>query len=69
MALNPDPVTGRLNAGLARWMIDSQIAGQHYSAAQGTAIGCEGRVHVDVEDGTIWGGGNVMSCVNGEVQF
>ncbi|PRB72626.1 PhzF family phenazine biosynthesis protein [Arthrobacter sp. MYb213] len=64
-----DPVTGSLNAGLARWMIDSQIAGQHYIAAQGTAIGYEGRVHIDVEDDIIWVGGNVMSCVNGEVQL
>ncbi|HJX77097.1 PhzF family phenazine biosynthesis protein [Glutamicibacter sp.] len=64
-----DPVTGSLNAGLARWMIDSQIAGQHYIAAQGTAIGYEGRVHIDSEDGIIWVGGNVMGCVNGEVQL
>lgn len=64
-----DPVTGSLNAGLARWMIDSKTAGQHYVAAQGTAIGYQGRVHIDVEDGTIWVGGNVLSCVNGQVQL
>lgn len=50
-------------------MIDSQIAGQHYTAAQGTAIGYEGRVHIDVEEGIIWVGGNVMSCVNCEAQL
>ncbi|MGO2481100.1 PhzF family phenazine biosynthesis protein [Glutamicibacter ardleyensis] len=42
-----DPVTGSLNAALARWMIESKTAGQHYIAAQGTAIGYHGRAHID----------------------
>lgn len=64
-----DPVTGSLNAGLARWMSDAGIADQRYIAAQGTAIGYQGRVHVSIEGGEIWVGGDVTSCVRGEVNI
>ncbi|GAA5230295.1 PhzF family phenazine biosynthesis protein [Arthrobacter cryoconiti] len=64
-----DPVTGSLNAGLARWMFDAAIADKSYVAAQGTAIGYQGRVHVSIEGDEIWVGGNVTSCVRGEVNI
>ena len=64
-----DPVTGSLNAGLARWMTDAGVADRHYVAAQGTAIGYQGRVHVAVANGEIWVGGDVTSCVHGEVNL
>ena len=38
---------------------------QHYVAAQGTAIGRHGRVHVDVVDGTTWVGGATRTVVTG----
>ncbi|MDR4533087.1 PhzF family phenazine biosynthesis protein [Glutamicibacter sp. PS] len=62
-----DPVTGSLNAGLARWLMDTGVAGTNYIAAQGTAIGYEGRVHVSVEAEDIWVAGEVTHCVNGQV--
>ena len=52
-----DPVTGSLNAGLAQWLVPAGHLPEHYVAAQGTVIGREGRVHVDVVDGTVWVGG------------
>ena len=52
-----DPVTGSLNAGLAQWLVPAGYLPEHYVAAQGTAIGRAGRVHVDVVDGTTWVGG------------
>ncbi len=64
-----DPVTGSLNAGLARWLSDTGIAPQRYIAAQGSVIGCEGRVHVSIEGETIWVGGQVTTCISGEVSF
>lgn len=64
-----DPVTGSLNAGLAQWMADTGIADRRYVAAQGTAIGYQGRVHVSVEGGEIWVGGDVTSCIRGEVNL
>lgn len=64
-----DPVTGSLNAGLARWMSDTQVAPSNYVAAQGTVLGREGRVHIDIEDDTIWVGGKATLCIEGTVQL
>jgi PhzF family phenazine biosynthesis protein len=64
-----DPVTGSLNAGLARWLSDADIAGSRYVAAQGTVIGYQGRVHVAIEGGEIWVGGDVSAGVHGEVDL
>ncbi|MGO2541134.1 MAG: PhzF family phenazine biosynthesis protein, partial [Specibacter sp.] len=62
-----DPVTGSLNAGLARWMADTGIAPPEYVASQGTVLGREGRVHISVEGEAIWVGGHVTLCVEGHV--
>ncbi|GAA4396651.1 PhzF family phenazine biosynthesis protein [Fodinibacter luteus] len=60
-----DPVTGSLNAGLAQWLVPAGRLPEHYVAAQGTVIGREGRVHVDVVDGTVWVGGATHTVVTG----
>lgn len=64
-----DPVTGSLNAALAHWLTVAGIADRSYVAAQGTVIGHQGRVHVAARDGQIWVGGEVTSCVRGEVDL
>ena len=65
--LAEDPVTGSLNAGLAQWLIGAQLAPTKYIAAQGTALGRSGRVHVEQEGDTIWVGGGSVTCVDGQV--
>jgi PhzF family phenazine biosynthesis protein len=63
-----DPVTGSLNAGLAQWLLGSGRVEAPYVAAQGTAIGRHGRVHVSRDpDGTIWIGGDAVTCITGEI--
>lgn len=62
-----DPVTGSLNAGLAKWLISSNKAPSSYIAAQGTALGRSGRIHVRREADDIWVGGNVATCIEGVV--
>ena len=63
-----DPVTGSLNAGLAQWLIGAGLAPPAYVAVQGTALGRDGRVHVQRDEaGDIWVGGDVVPCVDGEV--
>ena len=42
-----DPITGSFNAALAQWLMGSGRATAPYVAAQGTAIGRSGRVHVE----------------------
>lgn len=63
-----DPVTGSLNAALAQWLIGAGIAPDRYTASQGTALGRAGRVHVERDaSGTIWIGGDSVTCIDGTV--
>lgn len=64
-----DPVTGSLNAGLAQWLITDRIAPTAYVAAQGTALGRAGRVHIRQQDGETWVGGAVSTCISGSITF
>ena len=65
-----DPVTGSLNASLAGWLLRTGRATAPYVAAQGTALGRQGRVHISLgDDGTIWVGGGTVTCVAGQVQL
>ncbi|MGF1662475.1 MAG: PhzF family phenazine biosynthesis protein [Kineosporiaceae bacterium] len=64
-----DPVTGSLNASLARWLLDTGRLTAPYVAAQGTRLGRAGRVHVEQDpDGTIWVGGATTTLVDGTVR-
>src|SRR5690606_21973918 len=63
-----DPVTGSLNAALAQWLIGAGLAPERYVASQGTALRRAGRAHTQrAADGTIWVGGESVSCVQGTV--
>ena len=64
-----DPVTGSLNASLAQWLLASGRLEAPYVAAQGTALGRAGRVHIDVDGETVWVGGDAVTCVEGSVQI
>jgi len=64
-----DPVTGSLNASLAQWLIGAELAPPAYVAAQGTALRRAGRVHLLREDGTVWVGGDIAPCIQGEVDL
>ncbi len=67
--MTEDPVTGSLNAGVAQWLIGAGIAPPNYIAAQGTALGRAGRVHVSSADGEIWIGGESVTCMDGTVNL
>lgn len=65
-----DPVTGSLNASVAQWLLGGGRLSAPYVAAQGSAIGRAGRVHVDQDDeGTIWVGGRCETVVDGTAEF
>jgi len=75
-----DPVTGSLNAGLGQWLTapgSDRLAGDgsavlpgRYTAAQGTALGRRGRVHVERDaDGQVWVGGGTVVGVSGSVEL
>jgi len=67
IGIEEDPVTGSLNASLAQWLIGEGVAPPAYVAAQGTAMGRAGRVHVQRDGDTIWVGGDVAPCISGQV--
>ena len=67
--INEDPVTGSLNAKIAQWLIDSDRAPARYIAAQGTAMGRAGRVHVQRDAQGTWIGGDVAECIAGSVML
>jgi PhzF family phenazine biosynthesis protein len=64
--LAEDPVTGSLNAALAQWLIGDGLAPPRYVAAQGTALGRAGRVHVAQDSEGIWIGGDSVIVVHGK---
>ena len=67
-AIGEDPVTGSLNASLGQWLAGSLLPEQ-YVAAQGTAIGRRGRVHVRRVGETVWVGGDTRTTVRGDVSL
>jgi PhzF family phenazine biosynthesis protein len=65
-----DPVTGSLNAALARWLLDSGRASAPYVVSQGAALGRAGRVHVSRDaQGEIWVAGATATRVAGELEL
>ena len=68
--LMEDPVTGSLNASLAQWLLGDGRLEAPFVARQGAALGRDGRVHVSRDDhGTIWVGGQTVTCISGSVEL
>ncbi|CAI7979217.1 trans-2,3-dihydro-3-hydroxyanthranilate isomerase [Frankia sp. Hr75.2] len=65
-----DPVTGSLNASLATWLFDIGKADGAYVVSQGTLLGREGRVRLSRDpDGSVWVGGDTVTCISGTVDL
>jgi PhzF family phenazine biosynthesis protein len=64
-----DPVTGSLNAGIARWLLRDDLAPAHYVVSQGTAMGRRGRVDVQRLGDDIWIGGETVTCIDGMLEL
>ncbi len=70
VGITEDPVTGSLNASLAQWLMDEGHLPERYLAAQGTCLGRAGRVLLERDaQGQVWVGGQVVSCISGQVQL
>jgi PhzF family phenazine biosynthesis protein len=69
LGVNEDPVTGSLQAGIGQWLIGEGLAPPRYVAAQGTAMGRAGRVHVERDGSDVWVGGDVVVCVEGQIHL
>lgn len=65
-----DPVTGSLNASVAQWLVRTGRAKPPYVVSQGTALGRAGRVHITMDAaGSIWVGGQTITCISGRVEL
>jgi len=65
-----DPVTGSFNASMAQWLIAEGHAPSSYTAAQGSCLGVQGRVHIAQDaSAQVWVGGDVVTCVDGRCWF
>ena len=62
-----DPVTGSLNASVGQWLIGSGRVSSSYVAAQGTALGRSGRIHIDSDGVDTWVGGNTVTHASGSI--
>ncbi len=70
MGIDEDPVTGSLNASLAQWLIADGRMASSYVAAQGAALGRDGRVHIRTDAaGQVWVGGQAVTCIEGRVRL
>lgn len=72
IGVDEDPVTGSLNAGLARWLVGAGHLSAPYVAAQGTALGRRGRVHIspDAErPDEFWVAGETTTVIEGTVEL
>jgi PhzF family phenazine biosynthesis protein len=68
LGVTEDPVTGSLNAGIGQWLAGGVLPSS-YVAAQGTALGREGRVHVRRDGETVLIGGDTVTRIVGEVDL
>ncbi|MFC6285763.1 PhzF family phenazine biosynthesis protein [Nocardioides sp. GCM10027113] len=68
LGITEDPATGSLHAGLAQWLAGDRLP-TSYVAAQGTALGRAGRVHVEVEGDTVWVAGDTLTTISGDVRL
>jgi PhzF family phenazine biosynthesis protein len=67
-SVREDTVTGSFNASMAQWLIADGHAPTRYIAAQGTCLGCDGRVYLEQDPlGQVWVGGDAVTCISGTV--
>jgi PhzF family phenazine biosynthesis protein len=68
VGITEDPVTGSLNASLAQWLMAEGHVPTRYVAAQGSCLGRAGRVLLERDaSGQVWVGGQVQTCISGQL--
>lgn len=68
--MSEDPITGSLNAAIARWLASNDRLKKPYLAAQGTRIARHGRISVvPGKDGGAWIGGQVHIVIEGTIRI
>lgn len=69
-SIREDPVTGSLGASTATWLRESGVVDGGYVAAQGTALGRNGRVRISFDaEGCAWVAGETFTHVAGSLDL
>jgi len=69
LGIPEDAVTGSLNAAVAQWLQGEGVLPDVYVAAQGTAMGRAGRLHLTRDGDTTWVGGDTVSVLGGTARL
>ncbi len=68
--MSEDPITGSLNAAIAKWLQSTERLDRLIAVSQGTCIQRDGRVTIRPDEmGSIWIGGDVHMVIQGEVNL
>jgi predicted PhzF superfamily epimerase YddE/YHI9 len=68
--MSEDPITGSLNAAIAKWLQSEDRLPDYQVIAQGRNIARQGRVVIRTDqEGLVWIGGEVHIIVEGEVRL
>ena len=67
--VNEDPVTGSVNAGLAKRLRSEGTVDGNYSVQQGTVLGRGGQLTITSEADAIWVGGTSRTIINGHIRL
>lgn len=64
-----DPVTGSLNGAASQWLIEKHQVQPPLINRQGSAIGFQGRVHINKTDSGLWVGGQTNVLIHGMIDL
>lgn len=68
--MSEDPITGSLNAAIAKWLLSIDRLDGEITVSQGTCIQRDGRVTIRTDEmGSVWIGGDVHMVIDGTVKL
>ena len=67
--MGEDPITGSLNAAIAKWMYSEGHWTTPVTVAQGTCIDREGRLYIRKDGPTVWVGGQTRVLIDGTLSL
>lgn len=68
--MSEDPITGSLNAAIAKWLLSIDRLDREITVSQGTCIRRDGRVTIRPDEmGSVWIGGDVHMVIEGKAKL
>ena len=68
IGVTEDPVCGSMNASVGQWAIQTGMVPSQFMVSQGQRVSRAGEITIQADDeGTVWVGGNTITCIRGEI--